>query len=294
LRIAVTGATGFVGQLLCNVARGRGHEVIRLSRGVDGDRLWDPLKEPAPLAGADAVIHLAGEPLTGGRWTRAKMNRIRNSRVIGTRNLVLGIREARPRVLVSTSAVGYYGDRAEEELDESSGPGKEFLAKVCVDWEAEALASGIRTVLLRTGTVLGPGGALEKMLGPFQLGLGGKLGSGRQWMSWIHRDDLIDLYLHVLLNTDLSGAVIAAAPNPARNETFTQLLARSLERPAVLRVPKWTLRLAYGKVASVLLASQNCRPLRAPQSGFRYYYPTLEGALGDAVASFRDRAHRAA
>ena len=294
MRIAVTGATGFVGQLLCNVARGRGHEVIRISRGEGGDRRWDPLREPAPLEGVEAVFHLAGESLTGGRWTRAKMNRIRTSRTVGTRNLVLGLQAARPQVLVSASAVGYYGDRGEEELTETSGPGKDFMSRVCVEWEAEARASGIRTVVLRTGTVLGPGGALEKMLGPFRLGLGGKLGSGRQWMSWIHRDDLIDLYLHALANPQLSGPVLAVAPNPVRNETFTRLLARTLDRPALLRVPKWALRLAYGKVASVLLSSQFCRPVRAPETGFRFYYPTLDSALADAVAASRTLHQRAA
>jgi uncharacterized protein (TIGR01777 family) len=259
--------------------------VIRISRSSDSDRRWDPLKEPAPLDGVDAVVHLAGEPLTGGRWTRSKMSRIRTSRAVGTRNLVLGIRAARPRVLVCASAVGYYGDRGDEELRELSGPGRDFLSQVCIEWETEARASGIRTVVLRTGTVLGPGGALEKMIGPFRVGLGGKLGTGRQWMSWIHRDDLVDLYMDAVTNPTLSGPVIAAAPEPVRNETFTRLLARAVDRPAVLRLPKWALRLAYGKVASVLLASQNCRPDRAMECGFKFTYPTFDGALWDAVAS---------
>jgi uncharacterized protein (TIGR01777 family) len=292
--IAVTGARGFVGRQFVNVARGRGHDVIRISRSSEGDRRWDPLNEPAPLDGVDAVVHLAGEPLTGGRWTRAKMNRIRTSRAVGTRNLVLGIRAARPRVLVSASAVGYYGDRGDEELTESSGPGGDFLSRVCTEWESEARASGVRTVVLRTGTVLGPGGALEKMIGPFRMGLGGRLGSGRQWMSWIHRDDLIDLYLDALSNGRLSGPVIAAAPGPVRNDTFTTLLARAIGRPAVLRVPRWALRLAYGKVASVLLASQNCRPVRAAECGFKFTYPAIDGAVWDAVAALRSRDRRAA
>jgi uncharacterized protein (TIGR01777 family) len=292
--IAITGALGFVGRQLTNVARGRGHEVIRLSRGPDGDRRWDPAREPAPLQGADAVIHLAGEPLIGGRWTRAKMSRIRASRSVGTRNLVLGIRAARPQVLVSASAVGYYGDRGEEELTEGSCPGQDFLSQVCVDWETEARASGIRTVVLRTGTVLGPGGALEKMIGPFRVGLGGTLGPGRQWMSWIHRDDLIDLYLEAVANPRYSGPILAAAPHPVRNEMFTKQLAHAVERPALLRVPKWTLRLAYGKVASVLLASQNCRPQRALECGFKFYYPEINGALWDAVAALLSRRQRAA
>lgn len=294
MRIAVTGARGFVGQQLCNVARGRGHEVLRLGRGSDADRRWDPMREPAPLDDVDAVIHLAGESLTGGRWTRAKMARIRDSRLVGTRNLVLGLRRARPSVLVSASAVGYYGDRGEEELLEDSPPGQDFLARVCIDWEGEAFASGIRTVVLRTGTVLGPGGALEKMIGPFWLGLGGKLGSGRQWMSWIHRDDLVDLYLDALLQPQLSGPVLAVSPNAVRNETMTRMLARTLDRPALFRVPSWALRVAYGKVAAVLLASQRCRPARAVDAGFRFSYPTIDGALLDAVASLLARSKQAA
>jgi len=294
LIIAVTGARGFVGRHLVAVARGRGHDVVRISRGPDADRRWDPMKEPAPLGGVEAVIHLAGEPLTGGRWTRAKMNRIRTSRAVGTRNLVLGIREARLRVLVSASAVGFYGDRGDEELTEHSGPGRDFLSQVCVEWESEARASGVRTVVLRTGTVLGPGGALEKMIGPFRMGLGGKLGSGSQWMSWIHRDDLVDLYLEAATDPRYSGPVLATAPEPVRNDVFTKMLASALGRPAVLRLPKWALRLAYGKVASVLLASQNCRPQRAVGWGFKFTYPSIDGALGDAVASLLPRDRRAA
>ncbi len=292
--IAVTGARGFVGRQLVAVARGRGHEVVRISRGPDADRRWDPMTEPAPLEGVEAVIHLAGEPLTGGRWTRAKMGRIRLSRSVGTRNLVLGIREARPGVLVSASAVGFYGDRGDEELTEHSGPGRDFLSQVCVEWEAEAKASGVRTVALRTGTVLGPGGALGKMIGPFRMGLGAKLGSGLQWMSWIHRDDLVDLYLEAATNPRYWGPVIAAAPEPVRNVIFTKAFAAAVGRPAVLHLPKWALRLAYGRVASVLLSSQNCRPLRAAEWGFTFAYPTLERALPDAIRPLLPRDRRAA
>jgi len=292
--LAVTGARGFVGRHLTNVARGRGFDVIRISRGPQGDRRWDPLHEPAPLEGVDAVIHLAGESLADGRWTRAKMNRIRISRSVGTRNLVLGLRASPARVLLSASAVGYYGDRGEEELKETSAPGADFLSQVSVEWEEEALASGIRTVLLRTGMVLGPGGALKKLLGPFRMGVGGKLGSGRQWMSWIHRDDLVDLYLHALLHPELSGPVLATAPVPVRNRDFTRLLGRTLERPAILGIPKWALRLATGKVASVLLSSQKCRPIRALASGFQFRFPTLDGALWEAVATLLSQKGRAA
>ena len=294
MRIAVTGATGFVGRRLCEVARERGHEVIRLSRSDVGDRRWDPLSEPAPLQGADAVIHLAGESLTGGRWTRTKMARIRSSRIVGTRHLVRGIQDARPRVLVSASAIGYYGDRGDEELTEDSVPGDDFLATVCSAWESEARVSGVRTVVLRTATVLGPGGALEKMIPPFGLGLGGKLGSGRQWMSWIHRDDLVDLYLDAVTRETLDGPVIASSPHPVRSEEFTRALARFLDRPAFFRIPRWGVRLAFGKVASVLFASQRCLPRKALESGFRFSYPDLDSALQEAVFAIRARKMAAA
>jgi len=249
---------------------------------------------PAPLTGAEAVIHLSGESLAEGRWTRSKMERIRNSRVIGTRNLVAGIRAAGPRVLVSASAVGYYGDRGEEELTEESGPGEGFLADVCTQWEREAQASGIRTVLMRTATVLGPGGAVARMKGPFRMGLGGTIGGGHQWMSWIHREDLVDLYLHAIRTAELSGPLIAASPNPVRSEQFTHTLARG-PRPAVaVPIPRWGLRIAFGRVASVLTASQKCTPAKALASNFRFSYPTLDAALLEAVQSLRTLEERVA
>jgi len=287
--IAVTGATGFVGRHLCETAAQAGHRVIRLSRGGQGDRRWDPLKEPAPLNGVDGIVHLAGENIADGRWTRAKMARIRESRVVGTRNLVAGIMRAEPtpRVLVSASAIGYYGDRGEEDLTEDSAPGDDFLSNVCLQWEAEARSSAIRTVLMRTAMVLGPGGALARLLGPFRKGLGGKIASGRQWMSWIHRQDLANLYLHALTHHELWGPMIAASPNPARNEHFTRSLAALLDRPAFFKIPRWGLRLAFGRVASVLTASQHCRPGRALESNFRFLYPNLETALLEAISSRR-------
>jgi hypothetical protein len=293
MRIAVTGATGFVGRRFCEIARGRGHEVIRLSRS-DGDRRWDPMSEPAPLEGAEAVIHLAGESLTGGRWTRTKMAQIRSSRIVGTRHLVAGIHRHRPRLLVSASAVGYYGDRDEEELTEDSHPEQDFLATVCSEWETEAMKSGVRTVLMRTATVLGPGGALEMLVPRFELGLGGKLGSGRQWMSWIHRDDLVHLYLHALTHEELSGPLLATAPQAVRSGDFTRALAKVLNRPMFFRIPRWGVRLAFGKVASVLFSSQKCRPVRALDSGFSYAYPDLEPALRDAVLAIQARRKGAA
>jgi hypothetical protein len=279
MRIAVTGASGFVGRRLCEVARARGHQVLALGRS-SGDRVWDPLRGPAPLAETDAVVHLAGEPVAEGRWTKAKMAAIRESRVTGTRNLAAGVRGTGVRALVSASAVGYYGDRGDEELTEDSAPGNDFLAGVCREWEAEAAGAGVRTVLVRTGVVLGPGGgALRKMLTPFKLGLGGRLGSGAQWMSWIHRDDLVDLYLHAVERESVSGPLLGTAPAPVRNIDFTRTLGRVLGRPTILPMPRWQMRLLFGKVSAILVSSQRCRPRRTLESGFAFRHPELEPAL---------------
>lgn len=269
MKIAVTGASGFVGRRLVEVARARGHETVAVARRPDG---FDPVE------GADAVVHLAGEPVAEGRWTKAKMGRIRDSRVAGTRSLVAGLRGA--RVLVSASAIGYYGDRGDEELTEDSAPGGDFLAGVCRDWEAEALKSGIRTTCVRIGVVLGPGGgALAKMLAPFKLGLGGRLASGRQWMSWVHRDDLVDLLLHAVERESLSGPLLATSPNAVTNLDFTKTLGRVLGRWTFLPMPRWQMRLVFGKVAEVLVGSQRCRPKRTLESGFAFKHPDLEPAL---------------
>jgi len=279
MKVAVTGASGFVGRRLCERARAKGHEVVAIGRTA-GDRLWDPMTQAAPLADIDAVVHLAGDPVAEGRWTKAKRARLRESRVTGTRNLVAGIREAKPRVLVSASAIGYYGDRGDEELTEDSTPGADFLAGVCREWEAEANGSGIRTACLRTGIVLGTeGGALARMLTPFKLGLGGRLGSGRQWMSWVHRDDLVDLALHAIEKETVSGPLLGTAPRPVTNLEFTKTLGRVLGRWTVLPLPRWQVRLLFGKVAEVLCGSQRCSPKRTLESGFAFRYEALEPAL---------------
>ncbi len=279
MRIAITGASGFIGRALVDAARARGHAVVTLGR-TSGDRIWDPMGGPAPLADVDAVVHLAGDPVAQGRWTKAKMERIRDSRVVGTRNLVAGIRAAAPRVLVSSSAIGYYGDRGDEELTEESNPGNDFLAGVCRDWEAEASKSGIRTVLIRTGIALGAdGGALRKMLTPFKMGVGGRIGSGRQWMSWIHRTDLVGLYLHALETESLSGPLLGTADRPVSNLEFTKTLGRVLGRWTILPMPRWQARLMFGKVAEVLCSSQRCRPRRTLATGYVFKHPELEPAL---------------
>lgn len=279
MRLAVTGASGFIGTRLCALARERGHEVVTLGR-TSGDRRWDPMTEPAPLGDVEGVLHLAGDPIAAGRWTKRKMARIRESRVAGTRNLVEGLRAAAPRVLVSASAIGYYGDRGDEELSEDSPPGDDFLARLCVDWEAEALKSGVRTVCIRNGIVLGAGGgSLAKMLLPFKLGLGGRLGSGAQWMSWIHLDDVAALYLHAAETEAVSGPLLGTSPAPVTNLEFTKTLGRVLGRWTILPMPRWQMRLIFGKIASVLVGSQRGRPNRTLASGFSFAHPDLEPAL---------------
>jgi uncharacterized protein (TIGR01777 family) len=281
MKVAVTGAGGFLGSRLCDAARARGWGVITLGR-TSGERRWDPMAGPAPLGGADAVVHLAGEPVASGRWTKAKMARIRDSRVIGTRNLVAGIRHAKPQVLVCASATGYYGDRGDEELTEDSPPGRDFLAGVCREWEAEAASSGIRTVSVRIGIALGPdGGALNKMLLPFLLGLGGRLGSGRQWMSWIHRDDLIELLLQAVEKESLSGPLLGTSPHSVTNLEFTKTLGRVLGRWTIFPMPRLAARILLGKVVDVLFGSQKCAPKRTLQSGFTFRHPELEPCLRD-------------
>jgi len=279
MRLAVTGASGFIGTRLCDAARARGHAVITIGR-TSGERRWDPMAGPAPLQGADAVIHLAGEPVASGRWTRAKKERIRDSRVTGTRNLVAGLKDGPVRTLVCASATGYYGSRGDEELTEDTAPGNDFLAEVCRDWEAEAAKAGARSVSVRIGIVLGrDGGALKRMLLPFRLGLGGRLGSGRQWMSWIHVDDLVALLLHGLERDGLAGPLLGTSPSPATNRDFTKTLGRVLGRWTILPLPAWQLHLLMGPVAEVLLGSQRCRPARTLESGFIFRHPDLEPAL---------------
>ena len=279
MKLAITGASGFIGRRLRDLARQRGHEVVAIGRS-SGDRTWDPMAGPAPLESIDAVVNLAGEPVVKGRWTAAKMERIRESRIVGTRNLVEGIKAASPRVLVSSSAIGYYGSRGDEELDEDSTPGDDFLADVCKGWEEEASKASIRTACIRTGIVLGQGGgALGAMLTPFKLGLGGRLGDGKHWMSWVHLDDLAGLFLHAVENESVSGPLLGTAPSPVRNLEFTKTLGRVLGRWTILPMPRWQMRLVFGKGCVVLLSSQKCRPKRTLESGFSFAHPELEPAL---------------
>jgi uncharacterized protein (TIGR01777 family) len=254
---------------------------------------WNPLEGPPPpesFDGVDAVFHLAGESVAEGRWTTTQKARIRESRVLGTKNLVAGILQNKNGVkkLISSSAVGYYGDRGEEDLTESSSPGNDFLADVCVGWEREAdiaREQGVRVVTMRTGIVLGAGGgALAKMLTPFRLGAGGPLGNGRQWMPWIHVADLARLYTHASETSSINGPMNAVAPNPVRNSEFTKALAAQLKRPAFMPAPYIGLRLVFGEFAKVLFASQKVLPQVALETGFTYQFPFIQEALKDILS----------
>ena len=252
----ITGGTGLLGSaLLPNVpdAVVASRDPARASRKLGRGRAvrWDPEAEPVPLEalrGVAAVFNLAGESVAEGRWTEAKKRRIRDSRVVGTRNLVAGLRalDRKPTVLVSASAVGYYGDRGDDELDETSPAGRGFLAEVCTAWEREALAAeelGIRVVCVRIGIVLAPeGGALARMLTPFKLGAGGRLGSGKQWVSWVHIDDVVGALVHASRSTAVRGAMNAVSPHPVTNADFTRQLGHAVHRPAVLPIPKTCLK----------------------------------------------------
>jgi len=300
MKALVTGATGFVGPRLLRlldqpVVVSRDPDRARRTLGHMAGRVirWDPQEGPPPpeaFSGIDVVFHLAGESVAEGRWTAAQKARIRNSRVIGTRNLVQGMAQAerKPGVLVSASAVGYYGDRGDEELTEAAAPAHDFLADVCVDWEREALAAradNVRVVTARTGIVLGAGGgALGKMLTPFKLGAGGPLGNGRQWMPWVHVDDLARLYVHAAEHGEIDGPMNAVAPHPVRNAEFTKALGRQLHRPAFMPAPYVGLRLLFGEFAKVLFASQRVIPKVALDTGFTFKYPDITVALREILA----------
>jgi uncharacterized protein (TIGR01777 family) len=291
--VAISGASGLLGSALAASLQADGHRVVRFVRGGvtrDDEIGWDPdegrIDAPA-LEGIDAVVHLAGEGIATHRWSAQQKRRIRDSRSKGTSVLAGAVasRERRPRVLVSASAIGYYGNRGDEILTEDSSPGDDFLAGVCTTWEAEtkpAADAGVRTVIMRTGIVLSAdGGALKNMLLPFRLGLGGKQGSGRQWMSWIAIDDEVAALRAAIDDDRLRGPVNVVAPNPVTNADFARALGNVLHRPTVLPTPLLPLKLRYGGelVDSLLLVSQRVSPTRLEAVSFPFRYPVLEPAL---------------
>ncbi len=291
-RVAVTGSSGLIGSALVRALRAEGHEVLRLVRREPrpgrGEVGWDPREEridAAALSGVDAVVHLAGASV-GERWTDERKRRIRESRVQGTSLLSRSLADLPepPRVLVSVSAIGYYGDRGDEPLSEESDRGGGFLSGVAVEWEAAAepaARAGVRVVTPRLGVVLSPdGGALQRMLPVFRLGLGGRLGDGGQWMSWVSLPDVIRAFSFLIGTPEVKGPVNVVAPEPVTNAEFTRTLGHALGRPTPLFVPKTALRLAFGEMADeTLLASQRVVPARLVGAGFHFRHPHLEGAL---------------
>jgi uncharacterized protein (TIGR01777 family) len=298
MRVFVTGATGLIGRAVCRALAGRGDHVVALSRARSaGARLpagvevvaGDPVAPGAwqdELAGADACVHLAGEPVAEGRWTREKRRRISSSRVDATRNVAAVVRERGPRTLVSGSAVGFYGTRGDEVLDEDAAPGEGFLAEVAQAWEAAAApaAARARVTLLRTGIVLSrEGGALPKLVRPFRAFVGGPLGDGRFFQPWIHVADEVGLVLLALDDARVTGPMNAAAPEPVRNRDLARAIGKVLGRPSALPTPAAAIRLAVGEVAAEILSSQRAVPRKALQLGYPFRFPELEPALRDLL-----------
>jgi uncharacterized protein (TIGR01777 family) len=295
-RVLVSGVSGPIGAALLPSLKTRGYEVTRLVRGAaagGGQISWDPAKPIAPeaVSGFDAVIHLAGESIVG-RWTAQKKLKIRDSRVVGSSHLAQALAQAkdRPQVFICSSAVGFYGDRGEEILNEESAPGNGFLSDVCREWEAATqptVDAGIRTVQIRTGVVLSPtGGALGKMLTPFKMGVGGRIGSGRQWMSWIDVQDMVGAIHHILKSDLLRGPVNLVAPKPVTNAEFTQTLAGVLSRPAIFPIPAFVVKLAFGEMGeTVLLGGQRVEPAQLVGSGYPFRFSDLRASLENMLRS---------
>lgn len=305
--VVLTGGTGLIGKALAQALIGRGDKVVLLVRNPEkakaelpnlaGYYAWDAMSESgewsAAVASADAVVHLAGTPVAA-RWNDDYKKQIYDSRILSTRNLVRAIAQShtKPKVFITASGIGYYGNQGYDEsvpvLDESAPAATDFLAKVCIDWEKEAFEaekSGVRAVAVRTGLVLSTkGGALEKMLTPFKLFVGGPIGSGKQWVSWIHIDDEVGLYLFAIDNEKVTGALNAVAPMPVQMQGFAETLGKILLRPALFPVPKAALELLFGEAANVIAEGQRVVPKRALELGFSFTYPTLEGALRDVLA----------
>jgi len=300
LRILISGSTGLVGSAVVDNLIHQGHDLVRLSRpeSTNPSRatgspqlpqvIWNPHSGllNSRAEGADVVIHLAGASIAGHRWTESWKRELRDSRVAATRHLVTSLQrlDRRPQIFIAASAIGFYGNRGDEELTESSPAGTDFLAQIAADWEAEsarAAESGARVVILRFGVILAKqGGALPQMALPFRLGVGGRIGSGRQWISWITLEDVVGIIRFALETNLLSGPANAVSPNPVRNAEFSSTLARVLHRPAIFPMPPFALRLALGEMAdSLLLASQKVYPTKLQRLGYRFLYPDLQPAL---------------
>ncbi len=296
-KVLVSGSSGLIGRALLASLASSGYQVFRLVRVSSGEPAgevgWDPAVPLSPQAasGYDAVVHLAGESIVG-RWTEAKKKRIRDSRVVGTQNLARGLAAApeRPRVLVCASAIGFYGNRGDELLSEKSASGSDFLSGVCREWEAasqSAADAGIRVAQVRIGIVLSKdGGALARMLTPFRLGVGGPIGNGRQWWSWVHVADVVGAIHHVLKTDLLQGPVNVVAPRPVTNTDFTRILAKALSRPAIFPMPAFVARTAFGQMADeLLLASQRVEPAKLVSSGYPFRFSDLGKALENLLSS---------
>ena len=304
MKIAITGATGFVGSRLVQKLNAENHQIVVLTRNLaKAQRVFPSLtfrnlefvtytpkesgKWQESISGCDAVINLAGEPIAE-RWSAQQKKEILESRQLGTRKIVEAIAKAavKPKVLVSGSAIGYYGTSETAVFEETSPSGSDFLAEVCQNWEAEAekvKEFGVRLAILRVGIVLADGGALAKMIGPFQMFAGGPIGTGRQWFSWIHRDDLVELIVEVVTNDQMSGVYNATAPNPVKMKQFCQTLGEVMNRPSWLPVPEFALELLLGDGAIVVLEGQQVLPKRAQALGFQFQYPELKPALAEII-----------
>jgi len=291
MKCVISGGTGFLGRRVVERLKQDGHQVGVWSRKAAAPYNWDPLSgapSPQSVDGADVVIHLAGETVAQ-RWNDKVKQRIRDSRVRGTHSLVdtIAAVQNRPKVLVSASAIGFYGDRGDEILTETSAGGSGFLVDVCREWESEAdraQALGLRVVKLRIGFVLGKeGGAMAQMLPAFRLGVGGRLGSGQQWMPWIHAADVVEMVAHAATNAGVSGVWNATSPNPVRNSDFTRELAHAVHRPAIFPVPPFALKILFGELAQHMMDSARVIPEAALKAGFRFRYPEIGAALRELV-----------
>lgn len=290
MNILITGGTGFIGGALCRELKDSGHNIIITTRRPSDSKeklIWNPpeLIPQETMSKINAVINLAGESITAGRWTKERKERIMTSRVAATHALAESIKntDPRPEVLISASAVGYYGPHGDENVTETTPPGTDFLADVCKKWEAEALkaeASGVRVVIVRFGTVLeSDGGALPKMARPFKFFAGGPIGSGKQWFPWVHRDDLIGFIQYALENNTNTGPFNVTSPQPVTNKGFSSALGRALGRPSWLPVPGLVLKIAFGELGSVLTTGQRVIPERILKTGYQFKYPDVDSAL---------------